>query len=80
MARAYLTFDIPLLRSYLYFDGQYIADESFMPRLLLYDAGVAVRPFPTLQNLEFRMGGSGVYDIQYHYDRSIGYLGVRLQF
>jgi hypothetical protein len=79
-ARAYLTCDIPMLRSYLYFDGKYYADSSFLARLLEYDLGVAVRPFEALQNLEFRVGGAGTYDVQYHYDRSFGYIGVRLQF
>ena len=79
-ARAYLTCDIPMFRSYLYFDGQYFADNSFLARLLKYDAGVAIRPCESLQNLEFRIGGAGVYDVQFRYDRSIGYLAVRLQF
>ncbi len=79
-ARAYLTHDIPVIRSYLYVDGKYFADSGFLPRLLEYDAGLAVRPWQALQNLEFRVGGAGTYDMQYHYDRSIGYIAVRLQF
>ena len=78
--RAYLTQDIPVLHSYLYFDGQYISDNTYAPRLLEYDAGLAYRPFDHVQTVEFRFGGSGVYDTQYHYDRSLGYVSLRFQF
>ena len=79
-ARAYLTCDIPTIRSYVYFDGQYCSDGNLMPRLLKYDLGLAIRPFEHLQNLEFRLGGEGVYDCGNSIDRSLGYVGLRLQF
>ena len=79
-ARAYLIWDLPSIRSYLFFDGQFEAETAFTPRLLLYDAGLAVRPWEGFQNLEFRIGVSGTYDVQVPKDLSLGYLGVRLQF
>ena len=79
-ARAYLTWDLPAIRSYLFLDGQFEAETAFTPRLLLYDTGLAVRPWENYQNLEFRLGVTGTYDVQVNNDRSLGYLGVRLQF
>lgn len=78
-ARAYLTYDIAVIRSYVYFDGQ-VKGEGPKPRLLDYDTGLAVRPWLNFQNLEFRFGLSGVYDVELDHDRALGYLAVRLQF
>ena len=78
-ARAYLTHDIPCIRSYVFFDGTAQA-EALRARLLLYDLGLAARPFLSFQNLELRVGTTGVYDVELRYDRNLGYVGVRLQF
>ena len=75
-ARAYLTWDIPSIRSYLFLDGIYEAEQFIKARLLLYDTGLAVRPCLSLQNLEFRLGVSGVYDVEVHNDRALGYVGI----
>jgi hypothetical protein len=80
LLRSYLTYDVPILRSYLYFDGQYFGEAGVQPRLLFFDAGLAIRPFPTLQNLEFRLGGGDTYDLQGHHGQAVGYGGIRFQF
>jgi hypothetical protein len=77
---AYLTWDLSMIRSYLYFDGQYFGESGAKPRLLLLDTGLAVRPFPALQNLEFRLGGADTYDVQVKHGLGLGYLAVRVQF
>jgi hypothetical protein len=76
----YLTRDLPGIRSYLYADGQYIGEAGLKARLLLGDVGLAVRPFPNLQNLEFRVGGSDTFDVQVNHGEAVGYVGVRVQF
>ncbi len=78
--RAYLTQDVPALRSYLFFDGNMIAESAVNPRLFTLDAGVAFRPFLALQNLEFRLGGADIYDRMVHHNRGFGYGAVRLLF
>jgi hypothetical protein len=61
-ARAYLTLDVPGTRSYLYSDLQLIGERGFRAREFLADVGLAVRPFPRLPYLEFRVGSEDVYD------------------
>jgi hypothetical protein len=78
-ARAYLTYDLPY-HTYVYFDGQYFGEHGVKPRLLTLDAGVAIRPFVTLQNMEFRIGGMDTYDCLLGFSRSLGYGAFRVQF
>jgi hypothetical protein len=78
--RAYLTWDVPRLRSYLYCDGQYFGESGTQPRLLYLDAGVGVRPFSALPGLEFRIGGGDTYDVQIHHGQAVGYAGMRFIF
>jgi hypothetical protein len=80
-ARAYLTADIPWLRSYVFFDGEGINDNGFSPRLLYLDTGLAVRPFLALPALEFRLGGSDTYDARVqHNNRVLVYGAIRILF
>lgn len=76
-ARAYLTYDLGIGHSYAYFDGQLYGQSGFAPRLLSVDAGIAARPFVTLDGLEFRMGGSDILDVQTGPNRGLGYFAVR---
>lgn len=78
--RAYLTWDLPAIRSYLYSDGRYFGEGGARARLLYFDGGVGIRPFPSLQNLEFRLGGGDQYDVEVGHGRAFGYGAVRLLF
>jgi hypothetical protein len=77
----YLTWDIPWrLPTYVYLDGQYFGESGARPRLLLFEAGLAVRPISRLQGLEFRLGGSDTYDVEVRHSRGLIYGAARLQF
>jgi len=76
-ARAYLTYDLPWLRSYLYWDGQLIA-ERLKARLLEVDVGLATRPFVRLPNLELRIGYDVTGDVQVDSARNLFYGAVRI--
>jgi len=77
-ARAHATFDIPLIRSYLYGDVQFAAERVLKPRLLEFDAGIATRPFSQMENVEFRLGDNLITDIQVNTARNIVYGAVRV--
>lgn len=62
-ARAYLTFDLWKERCYIYGDAELICTQSFQPRLLNLDAGVALRPFETILGLEFRLGTQTMFNL-----------------
>jgi hypothetical protein len=80
-ARAYVTCDVPLVRSYLYFDGQGISDDDLSLRLLYLDAGLAARPFLSLPALEFRLGATDTYDLRVqHNNRVLAYGAIRILF
>ena len=48
MLRAYLTYDLWDWPCYVFGDATYISERSFQPRLLLFDVGLAARPFQLL--------------------------------
>jgi hypothetical protein len=79
-ARAYLTYDLPWLNAYTYFDGQVTGDSGHGPRLYFVDAGVALRPFPSVTGLEFRVGGTDTLDTEVSNNRGLGYFAFRLLF
>lgn len=76
-ARAYLTCGLYGDVVYLYADAQLIAKRSFLPKLLSVDAGVAVRPFPRVPRLEFRLGTEDLFDLQNHEEETGLYGGLR---
>jgi len=76
-ARAYLTYDLTPIRSYLYFDGQFIA-EHLKARLLEMDLGLAARPFVRFPNLEFRIGYDVTGDVQVDSTRNLVYGAIRI--
>ncbi len=79
-ARAYLTYDIKPLRSYVYFDGTYTGERFMKARLLEMDIGWAARPFLRLQNLEFRLGFDLTGDVQVDTTRNLLYGAVRINY
>jgi hypothetical protein len=79
-ARAYAAFDIPALRSYLFGDGRLIAGRPAEVRLLTFDAGIAIRPFPRLQNIELRLGDEVTLDVKANTTRNLPYGAIRINF
>jgi hypothetical protein len=80
-ARAYLTCDLPAVRSYVFVDGQGITDDDLSMRLLFVDGGLASRPFLSLPALEFRVGATDTYDVRVqHNNRLLGYGAIRILF
>jgi hypothetical protein len=78
--RAYLTYDLWASACYVYGDFQYIGERGFHPRLLLFDVGLAGRPFRACRQWEFRLGTENTVDLDVHNDFSVGYLSVRYVF
>jgi hypothetical protein len=62
--RAYLTYDLFDWPAYAYGDATLIADRSCVPRLLLFDVGVAARPLPSWRQWEFRVGAENTADFK----------------
>lgn len=77
-ARAYVTYDLPFLTSYLYGDLRFTAERVLAPRLLDVDIGWAVRPFDQFRNVEFRIGNSVTTDLQDNVTRDLVYGAIRL--
>jgi hypothetical protein len=77
-ARAYFTVDVWSNRCYLYADTQCVATRSGTPRIVMVDAGIAVRPFPRLPGLEFRLGSADSYDLRLHEPENTVYGAVRI--
>jgi hypothetical protein len=81
LLHAYLTCDLWNSPCYVYGDFQYIGDErSVNPRLLLFDVGLAVRPFGAWQQWELRLGSENTADVESRNDFSIGYVSFRYIF
>ncbi len=80
MLHAYLTYDLFDWPCYAFGDAQYISDRDFHPKLLLFDVGLAARPFSSHQQLEFRLGTENTADLEVHDMQSIGYVAVRYVF
>jgi hypothetical protein len=77
-ARAYLTYDLPVIRSYVYFDGTFTAERVVKARLLEMDLGLAARPFLRWQNLEFRLGYDVTGDVQADTTHNLIYGAIRI--
>jgi hypothetical protein len=75
--RAYLICDLWDWPCYLYGDVTYIGEQSFRPRLLLFDGGIAVRPFQACTQWEFRLGSENTADLQLHNNLSLFYVSFR---
>lgn len=79
-ARAYVTYDLPFLNSYLYGDAKVTAEQFVTPRLIELDAGWAARPFEQTKNLEFRLGADVTVDVVDGVTRELVYGSVRLAY
>lgn len=78
--RAYMIYDLWDWPCYLYGDATYISESSFQPKLVLFDVGVAVRPFSSCQQFEIRVGSDNVADVQMHDIKSLWYASFRFIF
>ena len=63
MIRRY-TYDLLGPSFYLFADAQGVATEAFTPKLVIFDAGPAWRPFRRFPHFEFRAGAEGVIDLR----------------
>jgi hypothetical protein len=80
LLRASLTYDLWDWPVYLFGDAQYISERSFKPKLLLFDMGVAARPFRSWQQWEFRLGAENTADFQVDNVFNLWYASVRFVF
>ena len=78
--RAYLIRDLWDWPCYVFGDALYIGERSFRPRLLLFDVGVAARPFRSHQQWEFRLGAENTGDFQSHNVQNLWYASLRFIF
>ena len=82
-ARAYVTRDLPLSwlpPSYAY-AGLKLTDQNLVtPRLLEGEAGLAIRPFPRKQDIEFRVGYDRSYDIRAGAGVDLLYGAIRINY
>jgi hypothetical protein len=79
-ARAYLTVDLFSPRYYLYADTQMIDKRVIRAKILSLDTGFAMRPFPRLPYLEFRLGSADTYDFSLREWSFNGYCAIRFIF
>ncbi len=80
MLRAYLTCDLWDWPCYGFADVTYISERSFQPKLLLFDVGLAARPFSCCPQFEFRLGVDSTGDFQEHTVQNLWYASARLIF
>jgi hypothetical protein len=80
MLRSYLTSDLWNWPCYLFGDATFISERSFRPRLLLFDVGIAARPFSSCRQWEFRLGAENTADFQVHNVENIWYASLRYIF
>jgi len=86
MLRAYLTYDLGTWPAYAFGDVTFITERSLQPKLLLFDVGVAARPFvcwPRLsawRNWEFRLGVENTADVLEGNVQNLWYASVRVVF
>jgi hypothetical protein len=80
MLRAYLTCDLLDWPVYTYGDATLITDRTFMPRLLLFDLGLAARPFHSWQQWEFRAGVENTADFHTRSVLNLWYVSLRYIF
>jgi hypothetical protein len=80
LLRAYLTYDLWDWPSYLYGDITFISERAFPAKLLLFDVGVAARPFRSCQQWEFRLGAENTADLQVHNVQNLWYASLRYIF
>jgi hypothetical protein len=80
MLRAYLICDLWEWPCYLYSDTQFICEKSSEPKLLLFDLGLAARPFHRCEQCEFRAGAESTADLQLKDMQTLWYVSIRYVF
>jgi hypothetical protein len=86
MLRAYLTRDLWDWPAYAFGDVTYLSEQPLRPKLLLFDVGVAARPFKnsqtfsTWRNWEFRLGVENTADLPLRSVLNLWYGAVRVIF
>jgi len=80
LLRAYLICDLWDWPVYAFGDVTYLSERSLQPRLLLFDVGLAARPFTSYRQLEFRLGVENTADVQVGNMKSLWYASVRYIF
>jgi hypothetical protein len=80
MLRGYLIYDLWDWPVYVFGDVTFISESSLQPKLLLFDLGLAVRPFPSAHQWEFRLGAENTGDLQVGNVQTLAYVSVRCIF
>jgi hypothetical protein len=80
MLRAYLTCDLWNWPAYAFGDATFISERSLKPKLLLFDVGLAARPFSSWRQWEFRLGVESTGDFQEGSVLNLWYVSVRYIF
>jgi hypothetical protein len=80
MLRAYLTFDLWDWPCYAFGDATFLGERSFQPKLLLFDVGLAARPFACCRQCEFRLGLENTADFQVGDVYNLWYASIRCVF
>ncbi|HVS37850.1 MAG TPA: hypothetical protein VMS17_19990 [Gemmataceae bacterium] len=80
MLRAYLVQDLWDWPCYAFGDATFISERSIQPKLLLFDLGLAARPFRCCPQCEFRLGAESTADFQAADVLSLWYASIRYVF
>jgi hypothetical protein len=80
LLRAYLTYGPADWPCYAFGDVAYIGERSFAAKLLLFDVGLAARPFHACRQCEFRLGVENTADLQVGDVFNLWYASVRYVF
>jgi hypothetical protein len=80
MLRAYLTYDLLDWPVYAFGDATFITERSLQPKLLLFDVGIAARPFSSWRQWEFRVGAESTADFQVGNVLNLWYVSLRCIF
>jgi hypothetical protein len=80
MVRAYLTCNLWDWPAYVFGDATFIGERSFQAKLLLFDLGLAARPFSFCRQCEFRLGVENTADFQVHDVQNLWYVSFRYIF
>ncbi len=80
LLRAYLTHDLWDWPCYAYGDASFIGERSLQAKLLIFDVGVAARPFSACRQIEFRLGAENTADLQVGDVQNLWYASLRYVF
>ena len=80
MLRAYLIYDLWNWPVYAFGDATFIGERSLRAKLLLFDVGLAARPFSSWRQWEFRLGVENTADLQVGNVFNLWYASLRYIF